>query len=216
MDFSFSFQISIKRYKTKKFPQQEGGAKEGVIGKEDIKMDTERWRGPGDRKKPRMAAPILRTCSRAYNSGQPSQQNTGRLESKQGHQTGCLIKGLSTEQLCQLVSTLKPYPLHQERRTIRYLPLSEVKHQKTPPKGTWPRRSNSFSVGFGDFLFRYQRMLPRAPASYWWTLKQSLLVHMAKATCDSCLQAFISLGYGLLMRYNMPAMVNMFLQSQIW
>lgn len=41
MDFSFSFQISIKRYKTKKFPQREGGAKEGVTGKEDIKMDTE-------------------------------------------------------------------------------------------------------------------------------------------------------------------------------
>jgi hypothetical protein len=118
--------------------------------------------------------------------------------------------------LCQLVSSLKPYPLHQERPAIRYLPLSELKNQKTPPKGSWPRRSNSLSVGFGDFLFRYQRMLWRAPATYRWTLKQSLLVHMAKPMHDSCLQAFISSGYGLLMRHNMPATGNMFLQSQIW
>lgn len=160
--------------------------------------------------------PFQERGSGPYNSGQSSQQNTERLESEQAHQTGCLIEGLSTEQLCQLISSLKPYPLHQERPTIRYLPLSELKNQKTPPKGTWPRRSNSLSVGFGDFLFRYQRMLPRAPASYWWTLKQSLLLHMAKPMCDSCLQAFFSLGYGLLMTHHMPATVNMFLQSQIW
>ena len=110
--------------------------------------------------------PFQEHGSGAYNSGQSSQQNTERLESEQGHPTGCLIEGLSTEQLCQLVSSLKPYPLHQERPAIRYLPLSELKNQKTPPKGSLPRRSNSLSVGFGDFLFRYQRMLPRAPASY--------------------------------------------------
>lgn len=81
-----------------------------------------------DGKKPRMAAHIPRTCSRAYDSGQSSQQNRERLESEQGYQTGCLIEGLSTEQLCQLVSTLKPYPLHQERPTIRHLPLSELKN----------------------------------------------------------------------------------------
>lgn len=135
MDFSFSFQIPMKSYKMKKYPQTGRGLEKGLQANKTLKQmqgDREQKAQVTDGEKPRIGVQCREHGSGAHSSGQSSQPNTERLESEGGHQTECLIKGLST------VVPIGPFsksPLTSQGETnIRYLLLSKLKNQKALPK----------------------------------------------------------------------------------